>query len=396
MLSEIASSGFAFLAMTLSYDNINMFKMTTKEQNPAKLKSYSFISKWKECQSFTEKITGKKPLFILVIGSTETALIPGISAAGKNINDLKNTPALDAEFLVLKKEEFKKQIPVSPDGIASPVIISKAMTDLLDLDVCVIDVGAFVKPECNHISLNMGPAKCLTKGQALSPVQIDFLFQKAEKLATKLNDFPYFVIGECVPGGTTTALSVLCALGIDAFGLINSSFPEGNHFFKNQTVKEALLENAAAFSEIKKDPLKAVEFFGDPMQVFIAGFIKGAQKTEKPIMLAGGSQMVSVYYLSRMILDYNPHDVAISTTSWIANDKNANIKKLGELTSAPIIYSRVNFTDSKYEGLSAYEKGHIKEGVGAGGLMTVADLYKNLSQEEILSSIENLYSEVCP
>lgn len=380
------------------YDNIYMFKMlnTIKEQDIIKLKTYSFISKWKECQSFIEKISGKKPLFILVIGSTETALIPGISAAGKNINDLKHTPALDAEFLVLKKEKFKKQIPVSPSGIASPVIISKAITDLLDLDICVVDVGAFIMPECNHISLNMGPAKCLTKGKALSPVQVDFLFQKAEKLATKLVDFPYFVIGECVPGGTTTALSVLCALGIDAFGLINSSFPEGNHFFKNQTVKEALLDHASAFTEIKKDPLKAAEFFGDPMQVFISGFIKGIQKIEKPIMLAGGSQMVAVYYLSRMILDYHPHDVAISTTSWIANDKNANIKKLGELTGAPIIYSRVNFADSKHNGLTAYEKGHIKEGVGAGGLMTVADLYKNFSQEEITNRIEDFYLQVHP
>ena len=72
-----------------------------KDISHTKPKAYSFITKWKECQNFVNKVKGKKPLFILVIGSTETALIPGISAAGQNIEQLKYTPALDADFLVL-------------------------------------------------------------------------------------------------------------------------------------------------------------------------------------------------------------------------------------------------------------------------------------------------------
>ena len=378
-----------------------MFKNLLEIAKDTKTKSYSFITKWKECQNFVNKVKGKKPLFILVIGSTETALIPGISAAGQNIEQLKYTPALDADFLVLKKEvgtsrdlSLHQKLPVSPDGIPSPVILSKAIIELLDLEVKVIDVGSFVKPFGKHISLNMGPGKCISTGNALGPIKTNFLFQKGEKLALNLSEYPYVVVGECVPGGTTTALSVLCSLGINAFDFVSSSFPEGNNLWKNQTVKDALLANLDLFSQIKKSPLKAVEFFGDPMQAFICGFLKGALKTNLPVMLAGGSQMIAIYYLTKTILDCDPYETVVGTTSWITNDKNAKTKKLAELCSAPVISSNVDFKESKTEGLYAYELGHIKEGVGAGGLMVAADLYKNISMEEIVKEIEKVYSQV--
>ena len=268
-----------------------------KIQQTKNIKSYLFINKAKECQNFTDKVKGKKPLFILVIGSTETALIPGISAAGQNIEQLKKTPALDADFLCLKTNEFTEKIPVSPSGIPSPVILSKAMIELMSLDVCIVDTGAFVKPDKVHVDLNMGPAKCLTTGAALGPVKTNFLFQKGEKFSLNLSDYPYVIIGECVPGGTTTALSVLCSLEINAFDLVSSSFPEGNHLWKNQTVRDALIDNSKLFLSVRKNPLKAIEYFGDPMQAFVCGFLKGAQKANLPVMLAGGSQMLAVYHV---------------------------------------------------------------------------------------------------
>jgi len=372
----------------------NLLEQVIDQKGSSSPKTFSYITKRKECQSFTGLTKGKKPLFLLVIGSTETALIPGLSAAGKNIEQLKLTPALDADFLVLKKEEFKNNIPISPNGIPSPAIISKAVTEMLELDVNIVDVGAFVKPFVKHISLNMGQAKCISTGAALGPIKTDFLFQKGEKLGNSLTDYPYVIVGECVPGGTTTALSVLCALGLNAFDLVSSSFPEGNHFWKNQIVKDALLENAKAFPQIKKNPLKACEFFGDPMQPFLAGFIKGAEKANIPIMLAGGSQMLAVYYLAKLLMGRDPNDTVVCTTSWVTNDKNARTKKLAEMINAPLISSLINFKNSKHEGLLAYENGHIKEGVGAGALMVVAELYKDSTQEEILNNIETVYSNI--
>ena len=371
-----------------------MLNLQTEQNIHKKIKTYSFVNRAKECQNFIDKVKGKKPLFILVVGSTETALIPGISAAGQNIEQLKETPALDADFLISRPEEFTEKIPVSPNGIPSPVILSKAMIELMDLDVSIVDVGAFVKPKKPHIDLNMGSAQCLTTGLALGPVKTSFLFQKGEKLGLNLANYPYVIIGECVPGGTTTALSVLCSLEVNAFDLVSSSFPEGNHLWKNQTVKDALLNNSEKFSSIKKNPLKAVEYFGDPMQAFICGFLKGSQKANLPVMLAGGSQMLAVYYVSKLLTGFNPYDTVVATTSWITNDKNAKTKRLAELTNTPLLSSNVNFKESKHKGLFAYEEGHIKEGVGAGGLMVAADLYKEITQEEITIEIEKLYAQV--
>ena len=365
-----------------------------KEITEHKPKAFSLITKWKECQNFIDKVKDKKPLFILVIGSTETALIPGISAAGQNPEKIKHTPSLDADFLLSRKKGVKNSIPVSPHGIPSPAIISKALIELLELEVNIIDTGAFFKPQCDHISLNMGAGKSITTGKALDPIKTDFLFQKGEKFGASLSSYPYVIIGECVPGGTTTALSVLCSLGINAFDLVSSSCPDGNNMWKNEVVRDALLNNPDAFTTIKKNPLKSIEFFGDTMQAFLCGFIKGAQKINLPVMLAGGSQMLAVYYLTKRVLEYSPHDTVVATTSWITNDKNAKAKKLAELCNAPLISSNISFSASNHSGLRAYEEGHIKEGVGAGGLMVAADLYKNISMENITKRIETSYSEV--
>ena len=47
-----------------------------------------------------------------------------------------------------------------------------------------------------------------------------------EKLAKAVD---YLVIGESIPGGTTTALGVLSALGVKAEGKVSSTLPENPH-----------------------------------------------------------------------------------------------------------------------------------------------------------------------
>ena len=57
------------------------------------------------------------------------------------------------------------------------------------------------------------------------------------------------------------------------------------------------------------------------------------------------------------------------TTRWLMGDPNSNMKKIMDCISSeiPIIYVNVDYSDSPYEGLQAYEWGFIKEGVGCGG-----------------------------
>src|SRR5204863_372509 len=50
----------------------------------------------------------------------------------------------------------------------------------------------------------------------------------------------YLVLAESVPGGTTTALALLCGLGIDAWGKVSSSMPDNAHPLKGAVVRHAL------------------------------------------------------------------------------------------------------------------------------------------------------------
>ena len=50
----------------------------------------------------------------------------------------------------------------------------------------------------------------------------------------------YLILGECVVGGTTTALAVLTGLGFAAAGKVNSSHPTCNHAQKWELVTRGL------------------------------------------------------------------------------------------------------------------------------------------------------------
>ena len=48
---------------------------------------------------------------------------------------------------------------------------------------------------------------------------------------------------------------------------------------------------------------------------------------------------------------------------------------------------------SRFEGLQAYEKGYVKEGVGAGGALVLAAA-RGMSNAEILEAIEAEYEKL--
>jgi len=85
-------------------------------------------------KSFLNRLRGKKPLFICVIGVTETAKILGISAAGKNPELTDYTPPADVELLLLGKCKCIPGVPVTPEGIPTPALITMAALRLADMD----------------------------------------------------------------------------------------------------------------------------------------------------------------------------------------------------------------------------------------------------------------------
>ena len=77
-----------------------------------------------KAQAFLDEIDGKKPLFICTIATTETGKIPGLSAAGANPDFTDFTPPADAELLLLGKCKSIRGVPITPDGIPTPALIT--------------------------------------------------------------------------------------------------------------------------------------------------------------------------------------------------------------------------------------------------------------------------------
>jgi uncharacterized protein (TIGR00303 family) len=347
-----------------------------------------------QAQQWLERYRGKLPVFACVLGFTETCLIPGISAAGKTPEDRQYTAIADAEFLA-NGVRLNPDYPLPPlIAGASPVYISRAIVAALDLPVYIFNAGLPTLPTIPHIDLGGMPAACLTTGAALPLTTVEKLYQQGllwgEKLAAVVDEDSYIIIGECVVGGTTTALSLLAGLGIDALGKVNSSHPVCNHQQKAEIVDRGL-----AHLQLPLSPWDLVAAIGDPMQIVVAGMAIAASRT-CGVLLAGGTQMLAVAALIQAIgvdlnLKINTSQIVVGTTDWVANDRSGDTVALAQLsTQIPLISTRLSFATSQYPQLQVYEQGFVKEGVGAGGLAIAASLYQEWGQVKMLDSIEQL------
>ncbi len=349
-----------------------------------------------------QRYRGRRPVFACVLGFTETGLIPGISAAGATPQDRQYTCIADAEFLY-NGVQLYPQYPLPPlQAGASPVLISRAIVDELSLPIYLFNAGLPHSPVVPTIDLGGSPAKCLSQGCALELKTVQHLLEQGliwgEKLA-EITAQGYVIIGECVVGGTTTALAVLTGLGIAATGKINSSHPVCNHAQKWQIVQAGLkqaklLIGKDAFS----DPMQIVAAVGDPMQVVVAGMAISASRYGG-VLLAGGTQMLAVYALIQAIvkaydLAWQPTQVVVGTTRWVAEDPTGNTVALAtEVANVPLLATQLSFASSKYEQLRAYERGFVKEGMGAGGACIAANLTQRWQQTETLQAIESLVGQ---
>jgi uncharacterized protein (TIGR00303 family) len=374
---------------------------------------------------YTQKEQGEKwlrryrgclPVFACVLGFTETGLIPGISAAGSTPEDRKYTACADAEFLYYGPEH-KAQYPLPPlTAGASPVLISRAVFESLKIPVHLFNAGLPQPPAVPVIDLGGTPAKCLSGGAAMEITTVHQLFKQGllwgERLAANMQE-GYVILGECVVGGTTTALAILTGLGIEAAGKVNSSHPICNHGQKWALVQAGLEKmtknreqgeiNLQSLIPNSLDPLKLAAAVGDPMQVVVAGMAIAASR-RCGVMLAGGTQMLAVYALISAIaqtysLSWQPEAVVVGTTRWVAEDPTGATVDLalslgkGNLTQSggtpTLLATNLSFADSRYPQLRAYEQGFVKEGMGAGAACIAAHLNQDWQQHQLLVAIES-------
>ncbi len=346
------------------------------------------LSYYNGAEAFTKKLKGRGS-FVLVMAYTDTAVIPGITVAGASPELMAYTPPLDAELVHAGRIITLDNIAFAPPFIPTPGLITRAAMTLSDFRDFYVDAGNKISPFVPHYRVGNGPGADVRTGKAVPWAKQ--VMENARKVGKEIAEqSEYVVIGETIPAGTTTALGVLLAMGMDINNYTSSSMPENPQSLKTSVVREGLAE---AGINGHCDPLKAIEAVGDPMMAATIGLVQGAEGI--PIVLAGGTQMAVVAVLLSKMCDLSKFDLALSTTRWVVEDSTSSLFGIlkGGNVNIPVIVANLSFARSRHEGLLAYEKGYVKEGVGAGGLAAAAML-KGVSKEKIEDTVESMYSNL--
>jgi uncharacterized protein (TIGR00303 family) len=336
---------------------------------------------------------GLTPLFCCVLAHTDTCLLPGVSAAGATEELRIYTPAADAEAVAYGLPRCLPRLPSNPLGPPGPAGITRAAVRLGRLPVEFVAAGLRVAPEVDHRVVPCSGGRRIDCGDAVPEARE--LFRAGIALGREMAAaHPYVVLGESVPGGTTTALALLLALGIAACGRVSGSVPGNAHATKERVARAALRAAGLGEGDGRADPLGAAGQVGDPMLPLAAGFVGGAAATGTDVLLAGGSQMLAVAALVRATLGEGALErVAVGTTRWVALDPAADVPGLAADVDPrlPLLAVNLNFARSRHASLRAYEQFFVKEGVGAGGACIAALLATGVELAELHEAIDAAY-----
>lgn len=326
-------------------------------------------------------------MFFLFIGGTELSKVPGLSSAGANPEVVPLTAPADADVVQFGYPEIVDRFPLDPDGHPTPAIITRAAVLEADIPCCIVRTGSYIPPTPPYVETGADFARNPCFEQAVPNAKT--IFERSRHLAEHMGrQHKSVMLAESVPGGTTTALLALRAMGYD--DMVSSGGP-----VNPTSQKESVWEAVASRLGIEKggmsgDPLRIITEMGDPMQAAILGFITGLPK-ETDITLAGGTQMLAIASMLKVLAPaYRP---LIATTKYVVCDKSSSFTALADTLGLDVYSAQLDFSDSPHKGLGDYEKGFIKEGAGAGGSVLYAE-NKGVSVKRVADRTNALYEEV--
>ena len=180
---------------------------------------------------------------------------------------------------------------------------------------------------------------------------------------------------------------MLTALGVEVGHLVGGSALHPPQQLKQELVIRGLQRASLGTHPSAEQILAAV---GDPFQAFTAGVLVGAVSTGQPLLLGGGCQMLAVLALAMQALPARQRkhlaaQVLIGTTGWLADEEQMlqvsppsagwwMPPRATSLPHCPFLACGVRFHGSTHQPLRDYERGYVKEGVGAGALLLLAQL----------------------
>jgi uncharacterized protein (TIGR00303 family) len=305
----------------------------------------------------------ERPAFCGILANTTLSTVPGISGAGPTPESTLLTPALDAELILQGEITSLPVKPNTPTGCPTPASITRAMMELTRLTPLFINAG-LARPPCVPCLDMYGTLGADPRTADAVPAAAA-LFARGQWAGRYLSETSEtLVLGESVPGGTTTALCVLRALQYPA--VVSSSFVANPLTLKEEICKSALARIKEAGV---KDPLDIIRCAGDPMMPVAAGIASSYSGT---LILAGGTQMLAVAAVLKAM--GNRCLPFIATTAYVRDDASANVQEIADRIGSEMLYVDPGFHDIGHNGLARYCAGEVKEGMGAGGALALAYL----------------------
>jgi len=319
---------------------------------------------------------------VVVAGTTETAATDGISAAGADPELRVHTPSADLEIVEAGRPAPGSPVPVSPSGCPTPAVVTRAVRELLGpetLPVEFLDAGLGAPTAATVRDVGAAPggdvrdpepvpeaATVFERSRAMAPG----LAGSGEEDGSDNGDKPAeLLVAETIPGGTTTALGALTALGERA--AVSSSLPTNPIERKRRVVDEGLDASGVDPGGAAGNPIEAVRLAGDPVLTAVAGLIVGCADVGIDVTLAGGTQLAAAAALARHAGVERP--LPLATTSLVADDPTADLAALAADLDLTLAAADPGFAESDHPTLAAYARGEAKEGVGMGGALALAE-----------------------
>ncbi|WP_435345798.1 nicotinate-nucleotide--dimethylbenzimidazole phosphoribosyltransferase [Haloarchaeobius sp. HRN-SO-5] len=303
---------------------------------------------------------------VVVAGTTHTATVDGISAAGADPDALVHTPSADLEILAYGEPVRAPVVPVSPTGCPTPAVVTRAVRTFAPFDVTAVDAGLARETGAPTVRLGDDPGGDVRRDDPVPNAA--HLFERARSFGRDLPDAE-LAVAETIPGGTTTALGVLTALGERRS--VSSSLPENPLATKRRVVSDALAASDLDPGDAAGDPVRAVRRVGDPVLAVVAGLVVGATESGSDVVLAGGTQLAAAAALARHADVDAP--LTLATTSFVTDDETADVAGLASDLDLTLRSTDPGFDRVDHPATNAYVAGEAKEGVGMGGALALAE-----------------------
>ncbi|MFC7081296.1 nicotinate-nucleotide--dimethylbenzimidazole phosphoribosyltransferase [Halorussus caseinilyticus] len=323
---------------------------------------------------------------VVFAGTTRTAEIDGLSAAGADPEAMVHTPSADAEILEYGAPVRAPVVPVSPTGCPTPAVVTRAVRELADFETTVVDAGLAEPTAAPTVTVGARPGEDVREEDPVPTAP--GAFAAARQFGRRLPD-DEVVVAETIPGGTTTALGVLTALGEERG--VSSSLPDNPIERKREVVADALDASGLDPGDAAGDPRLALRKVGDPVLASAAGFVAGAARSGTRVTLAGGTQLVAVAALARHAgLD---SALSLATTRFVADDPAVDLRSAGADFDLDVTVTDPGFDGTDHPATARYAAGEAKEGVGMGGALALADR-EGVPMARVREEVRSVYDEL--